>query len=80
MSILNKFTEKELEVINKIKNFYKYNLIDIDLLELKNILLDYSNIYVRILNVLYSIKGKHGQSIFKEIGFILEYMKNIKLT
>ncbi|MGO5066333.1 MULTISPECIES: hypothetical protein [unclassified Clostridium] len=60
MSILNKFTEKELEVINKIKNFYKYNLIDIDLLELKNILLDYSNIYVRILNVLYSIKGKHG--------------------
>jgi len=32
--------------------------------ELENILLDYSNIYVKILNVLYSIKGEHGQSIF----------------
>ncbi|EDT80744.1 hypothetical protein [Clostridium botulinum] len=42
-----------------IKKCYKYNLLDINLnlLGLENILLDYSNIYVRILNVLYSIKG-----------------------
>ncbi|EDU36967.1 hypothetical protein LAV60_09975 [Clostridium sporogenes] len=38
--------------------------------ELENILLDYSNIYVRILNVLYSIKGEHGQSIFIDNSFL----------
>lgn len=43
--------------IEAIRQCYKYNLLDInlDLLGLENILLDYSNIYVRILNVLYSI-------------------------
>lgn len=48
---------RELE--RSYKECYKYNLLDINLnlLGLENILLDYSNIYVRILNVLYSIKG-----------------------
>ncbi|ABS32468.1 hypothetical protein [Clostridium botulinum] len=55
-----------------IKKCYKYNLLDINLnlLGLENILLDYSNIYVRILNVLYSIKGEHGQSIFIDNSFL----------
>ncbi|RFM21957.1 CCA tRNA nucleotidyltransferase [Clostridium botulinum] len=58
--------------IEAIKQCYKYNLLDIDLnlLGLENILLDYSNIYVRILNVLYSIKGEHGQSIFIDNSFL----------
>lgn len=51
--------------IEAIRQCYKYNLLG-----LENILLDYSNIYVRILNVLYSIKGEHGQSIFIDNSFL----------
>lgn len=53
-----------------IRQCHKYNLLG-----LENILLDYFNIYVRILNVLYSIKGEHGQSIFIDNSFLNKVLR-----
>ncbi|EPY2271343.1 hypothetical protein ACXAUS_000126 [Clostridium sporogenes] len=62
--------------IEAIRQCYKYNLLDInlDLLGLENILLDYSNIYVRILNVLYSI----DLGLLDEENFLIDNMGEIK--